>query len=116
MLPQYMALSVSQLVSSASLSKKKIVCPFVGFHCGCVPPSLKICVSVCWATLWVSPSLVCVLALEDNLRWILACCLLRFAAFLVCVLHNSEIFDLNPCILLTELSQSLISFHKSLYK
>ena len=28
----------------------------------------------------VSPH-VCVLSLEDNLRWILACCLLRFAAF-----------------------------------
>ena len=61
------------------------------------PPSVKICVSVCWVTSWVRPPplcvrsigntvgvspLVCVLSLEDNLRWILACCLLRFAAFL----------------------------------
>ena len=35
----------------------KYVCPFVGLHCGCVPPS---CVPF---------------------HWILACCLLRFAAF-----------------------------------
>ena len=74
----------------------KYVCPFVGLHCGCIPPSLKICVSVRWVTfwvrsplcvsiqlltLWVRPPLVCVLSLEDNLHWILACCLLRFAAF-----------------------------------
>ena len=38
--------------------------------------------SVRWVTLWVRPPLVCVLSLEDNLRWILACCLLRFEAFL----------------------------------
>ena len=42
---------------------------------------MKICVSVRWGILWVRPPLVCVLSLEDNLRWILACCLLRFAAF-----------------------------------
>ena len=57
MLPQYMALSVSQLVSLVSFVKKKLcarllgyivgasprpllkyLCPFVGLHCGCVPP------------------------------------------------------------------------------
>ena len=93
MLPQYMALCVSFV----SCVKKKI------------------CVSICWITLWVRPPppcenmcvrslgyivgaspplclhsiantvgaspLVCVLSMEDNLRWILACCLLRFAAF-----------------------------------
>ena len=109
MLPQYMALSVS------FVCRKKIVCPFVGLHCGCVPPpfenmcvrslgyivgvsppSMKTCVSICWVTLWVRPPLcvsvqlvtlwvrpplVCVLLLEDNLYRIIACCLLRFAAF-----------------------------------
>ena len=33
MLPQHMALCVSQFVC-----QKKFVCPFVGLHCGCVPP------------------------------------------------------------------------------
>ena len=37
MLPQYMALSVSQLVTFV---KKKFVCPFIGLHCGCVHPSV----------------------------------------------------------------------------
>ena len=32
MLPQYMAFSVS------FVCRKKFVCPFVGLHCGCVPP------------------------------------------------------------------------------
>ena len=69
-----------------------------------------ICVSVRWDTLWVHPPPLCVrsiglfvcqktmcvrllgyivgasplvyvLSLEGNLRWILACCLLRFATF-----------------------------------
>ena len=44
------------------------------------------CVSVCWVTLSVRPPLVRALSLEDNLRWILACCLLRFAAFLFLLL------------------------------
>ena len=57
------------------------MCPFVGLHCGCVPPSVNICVSVHWVALWVRHPLVCVPSLEDNLHWILACCLLRFAAF-----------------------------------
>ena len=52
MLHQYMALSVS-FVSFAC--RKKLVCPFVGLHCGCIPPPLKICVSICWVTLWVRP-------------------------------------------------------------
>ena len=43
--------------------------------------SKKICVSVRWVTLWVRPPLMCVLSLEDDFRWIHACCLLRFAAF-----------------------------------
>ena len=34
MLPQYMAFSVS------FVCRKKFVCPFVGLHCGCVPPPL----------------------------------------------------------------------------
>ena len=34
MLPQYMAFCVSLCVSVS----KKFVCPFVGLHCGCVPP------------------------------------------------------------------------------
>ena len=85
-------------------------CPCVGLNCGSwvrPPPSVKICVSVCWVTLWVRPPLcvsvqlvtlwvrpplVCVLSLEDNLHchWILACCLLRFAAFLVKWLVKKE--------------------------
>ena len=76
---------------------KKCVCSFVGLHCGCIPyPPVIICVSIhrvtLWVlpplcvfvqlvTLWVHPLLVCVLSLEDNLCWILACCLLCFAAF-----------------------------------
>ena len=91
MLPQYMALSVSFV----SVSK-------------------KICVSVRWVTLWVRPAppcenmcvrslgyivgaspplcvrsignTVCFLSLEDNLHWILACCLLCFAAFFYTIL------------------------------
>ena len=51
-------------------------------HPSAPPPSVNICVSVRWVTLWVRPPLVCVLALDDNLRWILACCLLRFESFL----------------------------------
>ena len=110
MLPQYMAFSVSFVcrkkfvcpffglhcgcappcenmcvrslgyIVGASPPLWKYVCPSVGFHCGCVPPYLKICVSVHWVTFWVRSPLVCVLSLKDNLRWILACCLLRFAA------------------------------------
>ena len=33
LLPQYMSLCNSQFVP-----QKKFVCPFVGLHCGCVPP------------------------------------------------------------------------------
>ena len=51
----------------------------LGYIVGAPPP---FCVSIQLVTLWVRPPLVCVLLLEDNLRWILACCLLRFAAFL----------------------------------
>ena len=51
MLPQYMALSV--LFVCVCVCPKKFVCPFVGLHCGCVPPPVKICVSVRWVTLWV---------------------------------------------------------------
>ena len=40
-----------------------------------------LCLSVQLVTLWVRSPFVCVLSLEDNLRWILACRLLRFAAF-----------------------------------
>ena len=61
-----------------------------------IEPNINMCVSslgyivgasalyvfVQLVTLWVRPPLVCVLLLEDNLRWILACCLLCFAAFL----------------------------------
>ena len=42
-----------------------------------------LCVSVQLVTLWERPPLVCVLSLEDNLRRILACCLLRFATFFI---------------------------------
>ena len=70
----------------------------LGYILGASPP-VKICVSIRWVTLWVRPPLceymcvrslgyivgasplVCVLSLVDNLRWILACCLLHFAAF-----------------------------------
>ena len=90
MLPQYMALSVRFV-----RQKNLCVCS-LGYIVGASPPLVKICVSVRWVTLWVRPPLcvsvqfvtlwmcpplVCVLSLEDNLRWILACCLLRFAAF-----------------------------------
>ena len=43
----------------------------LGYIVGASPPSMKICVSVRWGILWVHPPLC----------WILACCLLRFAAF-----------------------------------
>ena len=56
MLPQYMALCVSQLVS---LSKKKLCVCSLGLHCGCAPPSVKLCVSICWVTLWVRPPPLC---------------------------------------------------------
>ena len=99
-LPQYLALSVSQF--RQSVCQKNLFGRSLGFIVGgspppvkiCVlvrwvtlwvrpPPSMKICVSVRWGILWVRPPLVCVLPLEDNLRWILACCLLRFAAFFI---------------------------------
>ena len=93
MLPQLMALSVSFV---CLFVKKKIVCLFIGLHCGCVPPhcenicarslgyihcgcvppSVKICVSVRWVTLWVCPPLCVSVQLLT-----LACCLFRFAAF-----------------------------------
>ena len=94
MLPQYMALSVS--FASFVCQKNLRVC-LLGYIVGASPLSVKICVSVRWVTLWVRPPplcvsiqlvtlwlcppLVCVLSLKDNLCWILACCLLRFAAF-----------------------------------
>ena len=45
MLPQYMVFSVC-------VSKKcqKFMCPFVGLHCGCVPP---LCVFFHWQTIFV---------------------------------------------------------------
>ena len=60
------------------------------------PPSVKICVFVRWGKLWVPPphffcENMCVRSLGYvvgasplclSFRWILACCLLRFAAFL----------------------------------
>ena len=83
-----------------------------------VSVSKKICVSVClvtlWVrpplcasvqlvTLWVRPPLMCVLSLEDNLRWILACYLLRFAAFLNNNLlpSSTELAGCNLRVLLT---------------
>ena len=78
-------------------------------------PPVKICLSVRWVTLWVRPPpcenmcvrllgyivgaspLMCVLSLEDNLGWILACCLLRFAAFL-------HVFLLSITIILSKVS------------
>ena len=71
---------------------------FVRFVCLCVCVPKKICVSVRWVTLFgsigntvgVSPLRVCpCLSLEDNLCWILAYCLLRFAAFL----HNIQVIN-----------------------
>ena len=109
MLPQYMALFVSefrQCVKKIGVSVRWVklwvrpplcvsvcwvtlwVCPPLCLSVRWVklwvrPP---LCVSVRWVTLWVRPPLVCVLSLEDNLCWILACFLLRFAAFLDYVL------------------------------
>ena len=50
----------------------------LGYIVGASP----LCLSVQLVILWVRPPLVCVLSLEDNLHWILACCLLYFATFL----------------------------------
>ena len=87
--PQYMALFVCFVSFVCFVCPKKLVCPFVGLHCGFIPP---IRVSVQLVTLWGRPPLVCVLSLEDNLHchWIIACCLLRFAAFLVKWLVKKE--------------------------
>merc|ERR1712243_291124 len=52
----------------------------LGYIVGASP---LLCVSIQLLTLWVHPPHVCVLSLEDNHRWILACCLLRYAAFLI---------------------------------
>jgi len=90
MLPQYMALSITYV------SKKKLCVRSLGYIVGASNPPVKICVSVRWVTLWirpplcvsvqfvtlwVRPHLMCVLSLEDNLCWILACCLLHFEVF-----------------------------------
>ena len=63
MLPQYMALSASQLVSFV---KKNLCVCLLGYIVGAPPPPVKICVSVRWVTFWVRPPLceyMCVRAL-----------------------------------------------------
>ena len=50
--------------------------------CVRLPPFENMCVRSLGYIGGASPPLVCVLSLEDNLRWILGCCLPRFAAFL----------------------------------
>ena len=77
MLPQYMALSVS-FVSFDSLFVKKNLCVRL---LEVPPPCENTCVRLLGYIVGASP-LVCVLSLVDNLRWILACCQLRFATFL----------------------------------
>ena len=55
----------------------------LGYIVGASPPLYEnMCVRSLGYIVGASPPCVCVLSLEDNLRWILACCLLRFAAFL----------------------------------
>ena len=50
MLPQYIALSIS------FVSSTKIVCPFVGLHCGCVaPPCENMCVRLLGKNVGASP-------------------------------------------------------------
>ena len=92
MLPHYMAMSV---LFVSFVSSKKIcvsvrwvtlgVCPptcenmyvhWLGYIMGASP----LCVCVQLVILWVQRP-PCVCPLEDNLCWILACCLLRFGAF-----------------------------------
>ena len=65
------------------LQKKKLCVRSLGYIMGACayPPFENMCVRLLGYIVGASP-LVCVLSLEDNLRWILACCLLRFAAFL----------------------------------
>merc|ERR1711954_345186 len=58
-------------VSSVTFVKKNLCVRSLGYIVGASPPFMKICVSVRWGILWVRPPLL----------WILACCLLRFAAF-----------------------------------
>ena len=106
MLPQYMALSVGFV----SYVCQKKICVSVRWFTLWVrpPPPVKICVSVRWVTLWVRPPPVkiCVsvrwgiLWVCPPLRWILACCLLRFAAFFNCLIINVlfEVFRTNICI------------------
>ena len=78
MLPQYMAFSVSQLVSSkkicvsvrwVTLWVRPPPCEYMcvrslGYIVGASPPSVKICVSVRWVTLWVRPPPLCVHSLD----------------------------------------------------
>ena len=78
MLPQYMALSVLfvSLVCQKNLSVRSL-----GYIVGASPPLYEnMCVHSLGYIVGASP-LVCVLSLEENLCWILACCLLRFATF-----------------------------------
>ena len=92
MLPQYMTLSVSFVL----FVKKNMCVRSLGYIVGASPPCENMCVRLLGYIVGASPPLcvrsigntvgasplVCVLSLEDNVRWILACCLLRFAAFL----------------------------------
>ena len=52
MLPQYMAFSVSQFRQCV---KKNLCVRSLGYIVGASSPSVKICVSVRWVTLWVHP-------------------------------------------------------------
>ena len=52
----------------------------LGYIVGASPPCENMCVRSLGYIVGVSP-IMCVLSLENNLCWILACCLLRFAAF-----------------------------------
>ena len=61
--------------------KKNLCVRSFGYIVGVSPPCENMCVRLLGYIVGASP-LVCVLSLEDNLPWILACCLLHFAAFL----------------------------------
>ena len=76
--------------------QKKFVCPFVGLHCGCVPPLVKICVSVRWGKLWVRPPL-CENMCVRSLGYIVG------ASPPLCVHSIGRQSSLDPCMLPTPL-------------
>ena len=81
MMPQYMALCVSQFRLFVCFFQKNLWICSLGWVRLLVRHPLF--VSIPLVTLGVRPPLVCVLSLKDNLHWILACCLLRLVVFSV---------------------------------